>query len=60
MVYWGGFIEYNRNTNIDFLLHYELLGYSKDYGYDNGCRIWFRIIGLTGDEGLRKYSMIKM
>ncbi|KAF2315942.1 hypothetical protein GH714_040737 [Hevea brasiliensis] len=53
MVYEGGQIEYKDYVDIDFLSHFELQSYAKELHYDY-CRIWFRILGLSGDEAFEE------
>ena len=55
-VYESGRIRYKYNIDIDYLSFFELLGYGKDFGYKSGCRVWYKISGINGNEGIVEIS----
>ena len=55
-VYEGGQIRYKYNIDIDYLSFFELLRYGKDFGYKSGCQVWYKILGISRNEGIVEIS----
>ena len=43
MVYVGGKINQLENFDVDLLSFFELQAYSKQWGYNKMCRMWYRL-----------------
>ena len=50
MVYSGGKVERLDNFDIDYLSFHELQWHYRNWGYENACRIWYRLWGINGGE----------
>ena len=51
--YVEGDIAY-REVDIDYISMFELFGYFTDLGYNDGCKMWYKISGLSPPEGIEE------
>ena len=51
--YEGGSVAY-KTVDIDYISMFELVGFFKDLDYTTGCKIWYKISGLSPPEGIEE------
>ncbi|CAH9064214.1 unnamed protein product [Cuscuta epithymum] len=55
--YLGGEVTKKEKVDIDYISKFELHGFAKDLGYQDGVQIWFRRLSIkdvSGSVGLQK------
>ncbi|KAH7673712.1 hypothetical protein IHE45_08G025400 [Dioscorea alata] len=50
----GGQVEIVKSVDVDYISFFTLLDYFQDVGCERGGRMWFKINGLSTNDGIEE------